>query len=70
MENGRETDSFLPVDEVISFLDTKGVVFAQQMYNGKHENTYVVQTCPKAQQESSMKYVFQSFPGHNRSVRR
>ena len=46
MENGRETDSFLPIDEGISSLDTEEVVFAQQMYDGKHENAYVEQTCP------------------------
>ena len=41
------------------FLDTEGVIFVQQMYNERHENTYVVQTCPQARQEAAMKYTLE-----------
>ena len=40
-------------------LDTEGVFFVQQMYNGRHGNTYVVQTCPQARQEAAMKYTLE-----------
>ncbi len=41
------------------FLDTEGVIFVQKMYNERHENTYVVQTCPQARQEAAMKYTLE-----------
>ena len=41
------------------FLDTEGAIFVQQMYNGRLENTHVVQTCPQVRQEAAMKYTLE-----------